>query len=668
AVLTAPEAGALRVTLGFDGPPAAQPGGLPLKVSGDERGWTLEAAGLTARLDRASLDLTVSRPDWSGRFTGSLAVDFLEWPGGEASGPRLPFRLNQGEAVYGLGERFTGPARNGGRWDVRVYEEYKEQGERTYLPVPFLVSQNGWGLWLEGEEPSVFDLSSPDRAGIEVQARPRAGLEVGFTVFATSEPYAATAALVRANGGLEVPPGWAFGPWMSSNEWNTQERATRELRRTLAEDVPATVLVLEAWSDESSFYAFNDSVYTPSGGPPKLSDFRFSGRWPDPKAFVDECRANGVRVVLWQIPVQKVLEDGDGLSREPHDADQAEMIERGYAIRNADGSLYRCLGWWFPGGLVIDFTNPQARDWWLGKRDYLLTELGISGFKTDGGEHLFGADLRAFDGRRGQELLNAYPNLYVGAYHERVTEKLNGDGLTFSRAGFTGAGRFPSHWAGDENSTWTAFRTNLQAGLSAGVSGVSMWTFDLGGFSGDIPSPDLYLRSTAAACFAPLMQYHSEYNATHDNRDRTPWNVAERHRDPDVLAVYRRYAQLRMRLAPLIHAEAVALAAEGRPLMRAPALEFPQAHDFLMADPYSFLLGRDLLVCPVVEQNASARTLRLPPGQWLDAWTGAALEGSREITVPAPRDFIPVFIRAGSPRAEAWRKAIAVPTIGYPEP
>ncbi len=43
---------------------------------------------------------------------------------------------------------------------------------------------------------------------------------------------------------------------------------------------------------------------------------------------------------------------------------------------------------------------------------YLLDELGVDGFKTDGGEHLWGRDLRFADGWRGDELWDLYPNLY----------------------------------------------------------------------------------------------------------------------------------------------------------------------------------------------------------------------------------------------------------------
>src|SRR5690606_32649599 len=166
-----------------------------------------------------------------------------------------------------------------------------------------------------------------------------------------------------------------------------------------------------------------------------------------------------------------------------------------------------------------------AERWWFGKRRYLFDDLGVDGFKTDGGEHLWGRDLRAHDGSRGLELFNTYANRYVAAYHAFVQEATGSDGVTFSRSGYTSAQRHPIHWAGDEDSTWSAYRASIKAGLSSGVSGISMWSYDIAGFSGEIPPADLYLRSTAMAALCPIMQFHSEPHGASERRDRTPWNI-----------------------------------------------------------------------------------------------------------------------------------------------
>lgn len=665
--LTFPTHGACRLSLASTaGAPGAQPAGpeseaTPL-VEETADGFVVNGPGVHLVLDKQTLAVAADLPGSIGpAFRGSLAFRWLERGGDQPVSLEFTFETRPDEALYGLGERFTGANRNGGRWDVRVYEEYKEQGKRTYIPVPFLVSQRGYGVWLDASEPSDFDLRGPvakvaiDRLPLEPDGAPRSLLEL--VIFVADEPYAVTAAFTRLTGAAAVPPAWAFGPWMSSNSWDSQARVTQEVDRTLAEDVPAGVVVIEAWSDEATFYVFNDAEYDPKPGAEahRLADFRFKGRWPDPRAFIDHCHANGVRVVLWQIPVHKLTTERNV----QHDADGAHMIDRGLGILRADGRPYRNKGWWFTDALIADFSNPETREWWFAKRRYLFDELGIDGMKTDGGEHLWGRDLRAHDGRRGLELFNGYANDYVGAYHEFVQQATSGDGVTFSRAGYTGAQRHPIHWAGDEDSTWSAYRASVRAGLAAGVSGVSLWSWDMAGFSGDVPPVELYLRSVAMATFSPIMQYHSEGHSAAENRDRTPWNIAARHGDERPLSVYRAYAQLRMRLVDYLHAEAMFAAEAGVPLMRYPALEFPTAHDFLAADEYAYLLGRDLLVAPVTERGCATREVRLPPGRWVDLWSGSELAGERSFTAAAPLDIIPVFARADSPRLDFLLRAVA---------
>jgi alpha-glucosidase (family GH31 glycosyl hydrolase) len=654
--LSVPQPGVVRLEFGRRSAPRAT--GLPCTVKHDGTRVQIAADGIELELDLETLAIRLRHPQRSAwQVHASAALRWLESADGSVTRVQAQFTPSPDESLHGLGERFDASDRRGRRYDVRVYEEYKEQGTRTYLPVPFVVSSAAYGVWLEADEPSAFDLRG-EACVVELEQRPTPDPHFRLHLIVAPQPYAVTAAFVKLNGGIAVPPRWAFGPWMSSNDWNSQAKTEAVVRRTLEEDVPATALVLEAWSDESTFYVFHDAEYTPKtdGAALTLNDFRFGGRWPDPKGLVDECHASGIRVLLWQIPVYRATADDRAPehTRLQHAADEAHMVAKGCSVLEADGSPYRCRGWWFTNGLVMDFTHPEGSAWWFDKRRYLFDELGIDGMKTDGGEHLWGRDLRVHDGRRGLEMFNAYPNSYVGAYHAYIAQHTGNEGMTFSRAGYTGAGRFPAHWAGDENSTWSAYKASIQAGLSAGISGVSMWAWDIGGFSGDIPTVELYLRSTAMACFCPIMQYHSEFNPCAENRDRSPWNISERHNDPRALEVYRRYAKLRMRLLDAILADAVALSAQGLPMMRDPRLEFPDARALFASDPHSYLLGRDLFVCPVVEKGASARTVRLPPGEWLDLWSGARFAGKREYSVPAPLERIPVFVRASSERLGWW--------------
>ena len=107
---------------------------------------------------------------------------------------------------------------------------------------------------------------------------------------------------------------------MSGNEWNTPGARHGRGRAHASTRASGTgVVVIEAWSDESTFVAFRDAEYEPhpDGSPHRLADFTFpaNGRWPDPKGMVDELHARGIRVLLWQIPLVELRANGPGRRR-----------------------------------------------------------------------------------------------------------------------------------------------------------------------------------------------------------------------------------------------------------------------------------------------------------------------------------------------------------------
>jgi alpha-glucosidase (family GH31 glycosyl hydrolase) len=647
-----------RVDDGHLGDAVARLGEQPGRVS-----WAAEVAGVPLRYrfsaeGRSTRWFDVIPAEWraeggtlslSGSPADRLVDGSVEWLGDGELSYRLRFalRLESGERVVGFGERFDALDQRGRRVDTAVFDQYKGQGARSYLPMPFAIVAGGnFGFHVDTGRRCWFDVgaSDPELLRVEVDLEPgELDPLIALRLF-EGDPSDVLRAFAEVPAA--APPDWIYGLWMSGNEWNSQARIMEEVARTEREGIEAGVIVIEAWSDEETFVAFNDAEYEPhpDGSPHRLADFTFpaNGRWPDPKGMVDDLHARGIKVLLWQIPL---VESDNGQAG----FDRKTMLEREYCVRLRDGRPYRNRGWWFPGALMPDFTNPRATEWWLAKRRYLVEEVGVDGFKTDGGEHAWGSDLVYADGTHGGETNNRYPVLYGQAYHG-LMESCKRPAVTFSRAGYTGSGAVPLHWAGDEDSTWDAFRASITAGLSAGASGVFFWGWDLGGFSGDVPTPELYLRSAAAAALSPIMQYHSEFNHHRlPSRDRTPWNVAEQTGDADVLGVFRRFIELRTRLIPYLVAEGKRAVSERRPLMR--ALLFTAHEDERIWEfPYQYLLGDALLVSPVCAEGATTWKTYLPDGEWVDAWSGERLQGRTVAERPVPLDEIPLFITAA--RAE----------------
>lgn len=647
--LDAPGGRSLRCVFDLVNGTDAPPGPMEKEAVLAGGGWRIaaDAAGGHLRLTDAQGRVILQTYDHGGTAPFEALTD----GDGLVYRLRLHLRMEPDERMYGTGERYADLEFSGRTVDHHVFNQYRDQGMRTYMPVPLAISSKGYGLYLHTGTYSEFRFGSRlgDRFEAEAELVPdRPRLEL--YVF-PGKPAEVLEAYTDVTGKPLLPPKWAFGPWMSSNNWDSQAVVMEQVERTVRHRIPATVLVLEQWSDEATFYIFNDSQYEPKSGfdVHRYEDFRFPewGRWPDPKGMVEAIHAHGIRVLLWQIPVIKFME---GIPHAQRDEDERTALEHGLVVRRPDGSPYRIPPFeWFKESLVADFTNPLTRKWWFEKRRYLIEDVGVDGFKTDGGECIYG-DVVFHDGRTGLEMRNLYPNLYIGAYHDFVRELTGGDAVTFSRAGYAGAQNYPLHWAGDERSTFEAFRSSIIAGLTGGMSGIPFWGWDLAGFHGDVPTAELYVRSAQMAAFCPVMQYHAESKGQF-NQDRTPWNVAERTGKPWVLTLYKRYADLRMNLLPYIYDQAIRTSRTGVPLMRAMALAYPDdPRCARLKEQYMF--GDALLVAPVAEEGRTVKDVYFPEGWWLPLFGGEMREGGRMERVPAPLEEIPVFQKHDS--VVAW--------------
>jgi len=581
----------------------------------------------------------------------------------------LGFMSPDDEAFYGFGERFNALDQRGNILDNYVYGQYTSQEKRSYIPIPFFISSRGYGLWLNTDRQAEFDMAANEhnRWAITGHAEEEGvGLKMEFLF--QQHPHEIVQAFTDLTGKPKLPPAWTFGLWMSSNDWNSQAEVIHQLELAQRHQIPATVLVIEAWSDEINFYIWNDAQYKqqPASQFLHLKDYRFpaEGRWPDPKSMIDELHKAGLRLVLWQNPTIKFGEARENLDETLNKVDQAYAIEHGYVVTKADGSPHRVEAHmpWFRNSLVFDFTNPEAADWWFKKHEYLVTEMGVDGFKTDGGEHIWDPETRFSNGLRGTRGINTYPLDYESAYQRFMQSHRGEDFVLFSRAGYTGSQNTPCHWAGDENSTWDAFRASLRAMLNVGLCGVPFMGWDIAGFAGPLPSSELYLRAAAFSVFCPIMQYHSDVNHRREpSRDRTPWNIQEQTGDAEVMPFFQQFANLRTNLLPYILGQAVESSQSGLPLMRILPLEFPkdrQCREF----PYEYMFGEALLVAPVTQEGITTWPVYLPQGEWRDLWTSELHHGPALIEMNVPRSRIPVFQKQGSILALNLDASAALPS------
>jgi alpha-glucosidase (family GH31 glycosyl hydrolase) len=566
----------------------------------------------------------------------------------------MGFETPSDEAFYGFGERFNALDQRGNHLDNYVYGQYLNQEKRSYIPIPFFLSSRVYGFWVETEQQVQFDLAADKSNSWFLIGNVGEDQSLNIRFFFQKNPHSIVKTFTDKTGKPQLPPPWVYGLWMSSNDWNNQTDVLRQLDLSKRYEIPASVMVVEAWSDEINFYIWNDAQFKhkPSSQAYSYSDFvnPKNGKWPDPKSMIDELHRSGMRLVLWQIPVMKFGNPDENLDETQKDADQEFAIKQKFIVNNTDGDPYRIEAHapWFGNSLLFDFTNPEAEQWWFDKREYLITEMGVDGFKTDGGEHSWDAKTRFSNGLRGDRGINTYPMMYEEAYNRFLKKHRGNDYVLFSRAGYTGVQQISCHWAGDERSTWNAFRSTINAMLNVSMCGVSFIGWDIAGFAGPIPETDLYLRAVAFSVFCPIMQYHSDYNARRPPcKDRTPWNIQEQSGDQRIIPLFKRFTNLRMNLIPYILSQAQMSSMSGLPLMRALPLEYPEDIN-CRSHPSEYLFGDALLVSPIIEPKKTECQVYLPQGKWCDLWTGMIFEGAQEISVHAPMDTIPVFQRKGS--------------------
>lgn len=565
----------------------------------------------------------------------------LEWHPSEAQSVlriELPYA-----GAYGLGEKFNGINQKGRVVTNKVEEKFCFQGEKTYCAAPFFWTDTGFGLYVHTGEVTEFKFHDD----IELIYPGRALLSIF-----TGSPADIIREYQAIFGKAALPPKWAFGPWISANRWSSQADVEKQRFYLKQHDYPATVLVLEAWSDEATFYIFNGAKYEPApdGAAIGFDAFDFSGPWPDPKAMIDALHFDGIRLVLWQIPVYKKQGGGEAPDHQ-NELDRDDAAKRGLCALNPDGSPYTIPeGHWFAGSMIPDFTNPETVKTWFQKRKYLL-DMGVDGFKTDGGEFIYNSDVRFFDGSTGKKGVNRYAQDYAQAY----TDFIGPNRVLFSRAGYAGAHRTPLLWAGDQQSQNAELKSVLSAGLSAAASGIPFWGFDIGGFAGPLPNLDLYRRATQLATFCPVMQWHSEPDGgqfsqllpgAQGNNERSPWNMASAYNTPEFIDEMRFWHNLRMNLLPYIYSTAMDCEDDYRPMIRPLVYVWPGDPDARAAED-QFMLGDSLMVAPFMEEDARERMVYFPEGGWYNLFSEAYFHGGSHVTVGGDGQ-IPVFLRAGA--------------------
>ena len=283
--------------------------------------------------------------------------------------------------------------------------------------------------------------------------------------------------------------------------------------------------------------------------------------------------------------------------------------------------------------------NPEFCEYIKGRVKRLM-KMGVGVIKTDFSEEL-PEDAVFYDGTTGLESHNKYCLLYAKTIYEasrEAKEEMGEKALLWGRSGFAGSQNYPANWAGDSSAAKNNLNALLNGGLNIGLSGVSFWGFDIGGFyncdyTGKrvIPDDDAYIRSVQMGLMSPLSRSHGQATP------REPWVYSEEAQD-----AFLKINKLRYRLLPYIYSIAWETHFTGLPMMRPMMLAFQD--DFTTKDINTqYMLGDTILTAPYFDQKV--HRVYLPEGSWIDWYTRERIRGGKWIICEKKIDKIPLFIR-----------------------
>ncbi len=606
----------------------------------------VQSTTLTSTASEADVAL-----DFGQGFTASLSIktvatgrfSALLLPKQPSSGSQIAYirlrpRASTTEAFYGLGEQEDSVDSRGKLrpMQLEAVSTTESADNEAHIPIPLVIGTNGWGMFVQSKRTGLFDVArkAPDLVEVTYGTAEQSSQGLQFHLFAADAPIDITKLYYDVTGYPRLPAQWALGPWIRRDVDANQAQVLDGVSKMQTLDLPTTAIWCDR-RDESGVGAFD------------LDPTRF----PDPVGMVQTVHDNGLRFAVWAGPyVQNTVQ--------PTYDDVKSM---GY-FPPVSGVLAN--GWSPP----IDFTNEAAYAFWqsLIKKDI---DMGVEGFEMDYAEDVFPSILkgrnvwRFSDGSDDRTMHYGYTVLYHQAYQQMLDPA---GSYLLCRAGRWGDQvNVAVVWPGDMDAnmvqhgqTYVDHSGNKQIGvgglpatvvmgLTLGPSGFPFFASDTGGYRDSPPNNETFTRWFEQTALDSGMDV-GDASSTEDPYSDTPWEFTpENGRNTTTLDTYRSYARLHMRLFPFEWTYARQIAQTGRPITRAFGLMFPQ---FGVHPSDEYFYGEELLVAPVVTAGATTRELYLPPGDWIDWWQGTTYAGGNgggKVTVPAPLDTLPLFIKAG---------------------
>ncbi len=540
----------------------------------------------------------------------------------------LRFPLVREEQIFGFGLNFKTVYQRGKILQLHVDHYGGTDNGRTHAPVPFWVSDKGYGVFINSsryltvyagtavrkdspEAPEPLDRNSdrkwtsqPYSDAVEIVV-PAAGVEI--YIFAGPTTLDAVRRYNLYCGGGCLPPRWGLGFTQRVPTLYTSEQVKTEAAMFAEKGFPLDFIGLEpGWQSKSYPCTFEWD----------------KSRFPDPPAFVSEMREMGIRLNLWTNPYVS-----------PESPLYSEVLP--YTGTHTV---------W--GGVVPDLTMQKAREIMVKQLDNDQVRIGVSGYKideSDGYDRWLWPDVALFPSGNSAEQLRQTYGLLLQKMTADLFRSRNTRTYGLTRASNGGASSFPYVIYND----YYSHEDFITALINSGFSGV-LWTPEVRSSK----TAEEWLRRFQSVVFSPMAMINAWSSGT------KPWSF------PDVEKEIKEYALLRMQLIPYLYSEFAKYHFEGTPPFRGMNLEpgfnvkagAELKNSNLGENPYAeavvkeirdqYMTGEYLLVAPMYAGQTSRKVV-LPQGKWYDFYTGQLAGNGEVITVSPGIARIPVFVKDG---------------------
>jgi alpha-D-xyloside xylohydrolase len=537
------------------------------------------------------------------------------------------FAAPKDEHYYGLGQNQEGFLDRRGRV-VHCEHDYNAPGGQSVC-VPFVVTNKGYGIVWDNPSKTTVAFAIGDSTRWTSQV----GQRVSFFVIAGKSYDEIYEGFRRLTGDVPMLPKSAYGYIQCKQRYSSQAELMAVAQGYRHRHLPIDDLVID-W-----FH------YT------KMGEMDMDpAKWPDPVAMNKQLHAMNYHVMIsvWPRFV-------------PEDRYYATLLKHGWFQHLADGTPTNGLPY-DRAGSDIDSSNPDARKWYWDVINKNYVAKGFDAFWADETEPDIPPTGSYWKIGPGTEYFNLYPLFHTSAFYDGMRKDMPERALILARDAYLGAQHNGTiFWSSDISGNWDTLRRQVPTGINFVASGMPYWSTDIGGWQylpgyhkPDRPVlidpsdardevghyddyPELYVRWFEYGAFQPNFRSHGS------RPQNEVWSYGKQ-AEP----ILEKYLRLRYELMPYLYSLGYRTHLTGAPFMRGLFMDFgSDPHTAEIGDEYMF--GPALLVAPVTEQGRTTREVYLPAGaDWYNFWTNERFHGGQSITVAAPIDTLPLFVRAGS--------------------